>query len=149
MKTYFSSKVIHLRLSFHFLKKFLIELCFSHWMIRLSIFLLIASKKNVQSCHPHGLPYQVTSQLDGGWPVILLLILILLSCKKVSANWLILYIFYRRIMLLLVTCTSAIIRERFTMCTDVHLKRFCVHENSCTKNYNLRRPGNTEKYYKD
>ena len=47
------------------------------------------------------------------------------------------YNFYHGIMLLLVTCTSAILRARFSMCTDVHLKRCYVHKISCTKNHNF------------
>ena len=31
-------------------------------------------------------------------------------------------------MLLLVSCTSALLRARFLRCTDVHLNWFCVHE---------------------
>ena len=50
------------------------------------------------------------------------------------------YIFYRHIMLLLVTCMSALLQARFPMSTDVHLKRFCMHKILCTKNYNLWRP---------
>ena len=41
--------------------------------------------------------------------------------------------FYRRIMLLLVTCISDLLRARSTTCIDAHLKQFCVHEISCTK----------------
>ena len=52
--------------------------------------------------------------------------------------------FLNRIMLLLVTCTSALLRVRFPTCTDVHLKRFCVHNILCTKNYDLWRPGWTK-----
>ena len=47
-------------------------------------------------------------------------------------------------MLLLVTCTSALLRVRFPTCTDVHLKRFCVHNILCTKNYDLWGPGWTK-----
>ena len=36
-------------------------------------------------------------------------------------------------MLLLVTCMSALSRTRFPTCTDVHIKRFCMHEILCTK----------------
>ena len=39
---------------------------------------------------------------------------------------------------LLVTCTSTLLRARFPTCTDVHVKRFCAHEISCTKNYNSK-----------
>ena len=43
-------------------------------------------------------------------------------------------------MLLLVMCTSALLRARFPTCTEVHLKRFCVHKISWKKDYNLWRP---------
>ena len=44
-------------------------------------------------------------------------------------------------MLLLVTCTSALLWAQFPAYADVHLKRFCLHEILCTENYNLWRPG--------
>ena len=48
--------------------------------------------------------------------------------------------FYHRIMFLLVTCTSALLRAGFRTCTGMHLKRFWVYEISYTKNYDLWRP---------
>ena len=48
--------------------------------------------------------------------------------------------FYRDIMLSLVRCTSVFLQARLPTRTDVHLKGFCVHRISCTKNYNLWRP---------
>ena len=59
----------------------------------------------------------------------------LLATKSFSTN--LVYFLPLYIMLLLVTCTSALLQARFPKCTGVHLKRFGVHENSCTKNYNL------------
>ena len=65
----------------------------------------------------------------------------LLAAKGLNTN---LVHFLNRIMLLLVTCTSALLRVRFPTCTDVHLKRFCVRNILCTKNYDLWRPGWTK-----
>ena len=42
---------------------------------------------------------------------------------------------------IIVTCTSALFRVRFSTSTNVHLKKFWVHEIPCTKNYNFWRPG--------
>ena len=50
----------------------------------------------------------------------------------------VMYIFYRHIMLLLVTCMSALLQARFPMSTDMHLKRFCMHKILCTKNFHRR-----------
>ena len=47
-------------------------------------------------------------------------------------------------MLLLVTCTSALLRTRFLTCMDVHLKRFRGH--GISKNYNLWRTGTQRKF---
>ena len=44
------------------------------------------------------------------------------------------------IMLLLVTCTSALLWAWFPTCTDMHLKWFHVHKILCRKIYNLRGP---------
>ena len=42
---------------------------------------------------------------------------------------------------IIVTCTSALFRVRFSTSTNVHLKKFWLHEIPCTKNYNFWRPG--------
>ena len=42
------------------------------------------------------------------------------------------------IMLLLVTCMSAILHAQFCTCMEVHLKQFCKHKISGTKNWFMK-----------
>ena len=42
------------------------------------------------------------------------------------------------IMLLLVTCMSATLHAQFCTCMDVHLKQFCKHKISGTKNWFMK-----------
>ena len=53
----------------------------------------------------------------------------LLSSEKAKFQDLVQFLnFYCHIMLIIVMCMSAILRARSPTCTDVHLKRFCMHE---------------------
>ena len=50
-------------------------------------------------------------------------------------------------MLLLVTCTSTLLRAWFSLCMDMHLKPFRMHKILCTRNHDFWRPDYHSYYY--